>query len=115
MIGLTPIKTIYVSRHTTDLRKSIDGLCGCVEEVFNQDPLNGNLFVFFNKRMTMVKMLLWSRDGFCIFMKRLERGTFSLKNLTESGSVHVTELLCILDGIDLHGSYRRKRYSLPQK
>jgi transposase len=115
MIGLTPINTIYVSRHATDLRKSIDGLCGCVEEIFHQDPFNGNLFVFFNKRMTMVKMLLWSKDGFCIFMKRLERGTFSLKTLADSGNIHVTELLCILDGIDLYGSRCRKRYSLPQK
>ena len=115
MLGLSQIHTIYVSRLATDMRKGIDGLCGSVEEVFHQDPLNGNVFVFFNRRKTMVKLLLWSRDGFCVFMKRLEQGSFSLKDLHKSGSVELTELLCILDGIDLSGSSRRKRFSLPQK
>ena len=115
MLGLSQIHTIYVSRFATDMRKGIDGLCGSVEEVFHQDPLNGNAYVFFNRRKTMVKLLLWSRDGFCVFMKRLERGSFSLKTLGETGSIELTELLCILDGIDLSGSRRRKRFCLPHK
>ncbi len=112
MIGLTSIKNIYVSIQVVDMRKSFDGLCGCVEKLFDQDPLNGNLFVFFNRRHTMVKMLFWDRTGFCIFAKRLESGTFSLKNLHKSGSIDTAELYCILDGIELHGSIRRKRYLL---
>ena len=81
----------------TDMRKSYDGLCGCVERVFDEDPLNGNLFVFFNRKRTMVKMLLWERS------------------VREDGNVDIAELLCILDGIELEGSTRKKRFSLQKK
>lgn len=92
------------------MRKSFDSLCGCVEEHFHQDPLNGSLFVFFNRRRTMVKMLLWEKSGFWIFMKRLENGSFSLAGVDTRGMIDQTRLLCILDGIELAGSYQRKRY-----
>ena len=112
MIGLQSVKRIMVCTTPTDMRKSYDGLCGCVEQTLGEDPLNGNMFVFFNRKRTMVKMLLWDRSGFWIFSKRLECGRFSLRSVGEGGLVDTAELLCILDGIELEKSTRKKRFSL---
>jgi transposase len=115
MIGLQHVHRILVCTVPTDMRKSYDGLCGCVEGVFGADPLDGNMYVFFNRKRTMVKMLLWDRSGFWIFAKRLEAGRFSLRSVREDHCIDSTELLCILDGIDLDHSTRKKRFSLQKK
>ena len=112
MIGLQSVKRILVCTIPADMRKSYDGLCGCVEQILGEDPLNGNMFVFFNRKRTMVKMLLWDRSGFWIFSKRLESGRFSLRSVGEDGQVDTAELLCILDGIELDKSTRKKRFSI---
>lgn len=115
MIGMQSIRRILVCVVPTDMRKSFDGLCGCVESTFKQDPINGNMFVFFNRKRTMVKMLLWDRSGFWIFSKRLESGTFSLRSFGGNGEIDMAELMCILDGIELGKSYRKKRFSFEKK
>ena len=112
MISLHSIRSIMVCTVATDMRKSFDGLCGCVEQQLKADPLNGNMFVFFNRKRTMVKMLLWDRSGFWVFAKRLESGTFSLGSVGIEGEVDMTELMCILDGIELKNSRRKKRFSI---
>lgn len=60
------------------MRKGFDGLSGLVREGLLKDPLSGDVFIFFNKRRTHVKLLLWERDGFSLYHKRLERGTYEL-------------------------------------
>ena len=115
MIGMQKVHRILVCTVPTDMRKSYDGLCGCVEGEFEADPLDGNMYVFFNRKRTMVKMLLWDRSGFWIFAKRLEAGRFSLRSVREDRCIDSTELLCILDGIELEHSTRKKRFSLQKK
>lgn len=115
MIALHSIRRILICTVPTDMRKSFDGLCGSVEQQFQDDPVNGNMFVFFNRKRTMVKMLLWDRSGFWIFAKRLESGTFSLQSIKENSAIEMAELLCILDGIELDKSYRKKRFSITRK
>jgi len=115
MIGLQAVHRILICSVPTDMRKSYDGLCGCVERIFGEDPLNGNMFVFFNRKRTMVKMLLWDRSGFWIFAKRLEAGRFSLRAVRDDSHVDIAELLCIIDGIELDKSTRKKRFSLNKK
>ena len=112
MIGVHSIGRIFLCTQPTDMRKSFDGLCGEVERVFDQDPLNGNLFVFFNRKCTMVKMLLWDRYGFWVCAKRLQSGTFSLRSIEQSGETDITNLQCILDGLEITKSWRRKRFLL---
>lgn len=112
MIGFNSVQRILISTEPTDMRKSFDGLCGCVEQRFQMDPLGSTMFVFFNRKLTMVKMLLWDRYGFWIFAKRLERGTFSLYSVKNNKEIDSTELLCILDGIELLHSRRKKRFSV---
>lgn len=114
MLSFPPTVKVFACRTPIDLRKSFDGLSGCVEQIIGADPLSGHLFVFFNKRATMVKILVWDRTGFCIWCKRLEQGCFSLGSITADGAcMELPELLLILEGIDLSSVRRRKRFRLP--
>ena len=85
-------------------------------EGMGQDPLSGHLFVFFNRRGDRVKILFWDRSGFCLWYKRLEQGVFRLPQSladTVNPEVELADLSLILEGIDLSGAKRRKRYVAP--
>lgn len=100
------------------MRKGFDGLSGLVRDGLQKDPLSGDVFIFFNKRRNQVKLLLWERDGFSIYHKRLERGTYELPSLhSSSASVELRsdELMLILHGISLMSVRRRKRFEIDQK
>lgn len=93
------------------MRKGFDGLSGLVREGLGKDPLSGDVFIFFNKRRNQVKLLLWERDGFSIYHKRLERGTYELPS-SVSAELRSDELMLILQGISLKSVRRRKRFLL---
>jgi len=96
------------------MRRSFDGLAMMAREGMGQDPLSGHLFVFFNRRGDRVKILFWDRSGYCLWYKRLEQGVFRLpQGLADSHNpeVEVSDLSLILEGIDLSGARRRKRYT----
>lgn len=67
---------VHVYGRPVDMRKSYDGLYALTRQELGQDPLNGHLFVFINRRATQMKVLYWDRSGFCIWAKRLEQGRF---------------------------------------
>lgn len=114
MLSFPPTVKVYACKEPIDLRKSFDGLSGCVERLIGADPLSGHLFVFFNKRSNMVKVLIWDRTGYCIWCKRLELGRFSISSLPNNkGCIELPELMLILEGIDLSGARRKKRFRLP--
>lgn len=91
------------------MRKGFDGLSGLVREGLSKDPLSGDVFIFFNKRRTHVKLLFWEGDGFSLYHKRLERGTYELPS-TASVELRSEELMLILQGISLKSVRRRKRF-----
>ena len=102
------------------MRKGFDSLEGMVREYLRQDPLSGHLFLFLNRRRDRIKILLWERDGWVIWYKRLEAGTFQQldpgaaagRNLVEAGiELSTTELALLLTGVDLTSARRRKRYA----
>ncbi|MBQ6876143.1 MAG: IS66 family insertion sequence element accessory protein TnpB [Lachnospiraceae bacterium] len=77
MLGdITVAKDIYIACGYTDMRKSIDGLAAIVQQQFRMDPFSPALFLFCGKRRDRFKALLWEGDGFLLFYKRLENGTF---------------------------------------
>jgi transposase len=93
LIGTTPI----------DMRKSIDGLMGIVQEELREDAYSGHLFVFVSRRCDRVKILAWDKGGFVLFYKRLEEGKFKLPHMTPeapAANIDATQLAMRLDGID---------------
>jgi transposase len=114
MLTLPPSVKIYVAAQPVDARKSFDGLAALVEAEFGLEPLSGHLFLFLNRRGHVAQILFWDRNGFCIVKKRLEAGTFRLCRTPEGASPHVqidsAELALLLEGIELEGAKRRKRY-----
>lgn len=118
MMPLSPSLRFFLYAHATDMRKSFDGLSGLVTSALTRDPTSGDVYVFLNRRRDRMKLLLWDRNGFWLFYKRLEQGTFQLPaNLAEHASLELRydELLLILEGIDLTSIKRRRRYSLSSK
>ena len=100
MLTLTGATRIYLYRSPCDMRKSFDGLSGIVRSEMDQDPLSGSLFVFVNRRRTMVKLLYWDRDGLAVWFKRLERGCFTLPNAyTQDSLIERRHLNMLLEGI----------------
>lgn len=107
----------WVCTAATDMRRSFDGLIALTRNAIAQEPTSGHLFVFFNRRRDVVKMLYWDGGGFCIWSKRLEEGTFAPvvnSGSPESGSVLLDRagLLLLLEGIDPSKMKRRKRFQM---
>ncbi len=78
------------------------------------DPLSGHLFVFVSRQANYAKVLYGSRGGYCLWAERLERGRFA-RTAGAGAAVPMTdtELMTWLDGIELRGTVRRKRFTLP--
>jgi transposase len=117
MLTLPASVRIHLCTRPVDMRKSFDGLCLLTRAVLGEDPLSGHLFVFFNRTRDMVRILWWHSGGFCLFSKRLEKGSFRLPSPLpqDTGAVRLeaVELTLLLEGIDLKASVRRPRWQPP--
>src|SRR3977135_999246 len=114
MIHLPASVRVYLCLTACDMRKSFDGLHTLVREQLELDALAGHLFVFASRRRDRVKSVYWARDGFAMWSKRLEEGTYAVP-LAESAAerrreITAQELGALLSGIDLQQAKRRKRY-----
>ena len=94
---------VYLACGSTDLRKSIDGLAALVQEVFHLDPFSQCLFVFCNRQRDKLKILHWERNGFWLYYRRLEEGTFQWPESSTSPAIQIgrRELRWLLDGLSL--------------
>lgn len=104
---------VYLCTCPTDMRKGFDTLAVLVRESLGYDPLSGHLFMFVGRRRDRLKILYWDRDGYALWYKRLEKGTFRMP-VARDGATHVelkaSELAMLLEGIDLRSIKRRKRF-----
>ena len=113
MIHLPASVRVYLAAAPCDMRRSFDGLHALVTAVMQLGAFAGHLFVFANKRRDRIKILYWGRDGFAVWAKRLEQGTYAMP-FSESDEVRreiiAQELGALLSGIDLSQARQRKRY-----
>ena len=112
MIDFSDVR-IFFCTTPTNMKYSFDRLMGRVQEVFDEDPTSGHLFLFANRSRDRLKILFWDQDGFCIWYKRLERGTFQLLTTTndeEGIELDYSQLVKLLGGLDLRTGRRRRRY-----
>ena len=114
MLSLPPSVRLFVATQPVDGRKGADSLMVIVRDVFGQDPLSGHLFIFFSKRRERIRVVYWDRNGFATWTKRLESGrfrpNFSADGRLTSMPVEAAELALIVEGIELAGARRRRRW-----
>ena len=111
MIHLPASVRVYLCTSPCDMRRSFDGLHALVTGAMQLDAFAGHLFVFANRRKDRVKILYWDRDGFAVWAKRLEEGTYAMPFGDEARrEITAQELGALLSGIDLSTAKRRKRY-----
>ncbi len=119
MILIPQSVRIYVATAPANLRKSFEGLSNEVRTALVADPLSGHVFLFLNRTRTQVKMLVWTRGGFTIVHKRLERGrfTFPARVTAEAARVEIDahELAMLLEGLDLATVRAAVRWNPPAR
>jgi transposase len=115
MISFNSAQRFFLYRGSTDMRKSFDGLCGLVTNELQKPVSTGDVFMFINKPRNSIKLLVWDRNGFVIYYKRLEEGTFEIPDGDEKSIIiKWEELIMMLEGITLKSVKRRKRYTCQQ-
>jgi transposase len=116
MIHLPASVRVYLCTSPCDMRRSFDGLHALVTGAMKLDAFAGHLFCFSNRRRDRVKILYWDRDGFAVWAKRLEEGTYAMPFAEDADNeeprreITAQELGALLSGIDLSVAKRRKRY-----
>ena len=70
---------LFLCDQPVNMKKSFEGLSGIIEQLFPGELLSGAFFIFLNRKKDHIKILFWDHDGFVIYFKRLEKGTFLWK------------------------------------
>ena len=110
---------IYLCTSPADMRKGFDSLAALVKDYLGHDPLSRNLFLFVGRNKDRIKILYWDSDGFALWYKRLEEGTFRWPSAKTAGvsppslELKASELAMLLEGIDLSSIKRRRRFTYP--
>ncbi len=116
MLTLPASVRVYLAAEPVDLRRGHDGLVALVRNVWQLNPFDGHLFVFLGRRLDRVKILVWDRNGFVLYYKRLSQGRFRLPRIaagSERVEMDATTLAMLLDGIDVNLVARPTRWTPP--
>ena len=97
MLMLSENVRIFLCKEPISMRRSFEGLSTLVEQLFPEELFSGSCFVFLNKNRSHIKILFWDRDGFTIFYKRLEIGSFAR---IEQSALDRREFFMLLEGIE---------------
>ena len=107
---------VWLYTPPTDMRKSFDGLSALVKHTLCEDPISGHLFVFINRKRTLIKVLYFDRSGYCVWSKRLEQGRFHYReDLADKIVLDWMQLKLLLEGIEVKNTRHYKRYKRPQR
>ncbi len=103
---------VYLALGNTDMRKAINGLSILVEQAMDLNPFSGDLFVFCNRQRTIIKILYWDNNGFCLWSKRLEKHRFKWPAAAEDVvAIDVKQLDWLLAGLDFTSAHEQLYYS----
>lgn len=112
MFNLGSFHTYYLYTQPTDMRKSFDSLSGLVTSEMKSDPFNGQVYIFINKQRNRIKLLHWEAGGFTLYYKRLEKGRFEVRDVSESTcTIRWSDLMLIVEGIGIKNIRRSERFS----
>jgi transposase len=107
---------VFLYGQPTDMRKSFDGLQALTRHAMGQDPLNGSLYVFVNRRGSQMRVLYFDRSGFCLWAKRLEAGRFigDWRDV-RTHEMNWTQLKLLIEGIEPGRQRKRYRHAAHEK
>jgi hypothetical protein len=125
MFALTSSMVYFLYPGSVDMRKGIYSLYLLVKSEMRRNPLSGEVYLFFGRTRSTVKILHWEKDGFVLYVKKLERGTFRQAQCTAfempcynpgSGSYEMkwSTFVLIMEGVSVGSARYRKRFALPQ-
>ena len=112
MLSFSTQQRYFLYRPPTDMRKGFAGLSGLVRQHLYHPLMSGDVFIFINRRRDRIKLLMWDANGFAMYYKQLEKGTFELPPDDKTTSVELrwSDLVMLLEGIKIKHIKRRKRY-----
>jgi len=116
MLTLPASVRVYLAAEPVDLRRGHDGLVAIVRNVWRLNPFDGHLFVFLGRRLDRVKILVWDRNGFVLYYKRLSQGRFRMPSISKGAErveMDATTLAMLLDGIDVRHVARPSAWTPP--
>lgn len=116
MFTLSSSLRYHLYAHPTDMRNSFDGLSGIIRNELDGNPCSGDVFIFINRTRDRIKLLHWQDNGFTLYYKRLEEGTFEPFKYDfkqESITLSYPQLVMLIDGLSIKNIQQRKRFSLP--
>ena len=97
MLQLTPQSRIFLACEPADFRRGIDGLAALCRQRLREDPMDGAIFVFRNRRGTALKLLCYDGQGFWLCQKRLSQGRLRWwPSTTQASARHSARELQIL-------------------
>lgn len=109
MLSLSSSVRYFLYHQPVDMRCGIYSLAGLIQNHLKLDPLSGDIFIFIGKRGNQLRLLQWDRDGYALYSKRLESGTFE-RPKGENALLSSRELMLILQGVKLTSAQFRRRY-----
>jgi len=110
MLAISHTSRYYLYRKPCDMRFGIYSLSGLVRNELGHDPQSGDVFVFIGKRGNQIRFLQWDRDGFAMYVKKLERGTFEWPEGREA-AITSHQLTLLMEGVMLKTVRTRRRYT----
>src|SRR5215210_8781522 len=113
MLALSDAQRYFLYRHAADMRKSFYTIASLLQQEMQGNALSGDIFIFLSRRRNQIKLLRWDKDGYAIYCKRLEEGSYELPLQPDENSCIISrqQLLLILEGISLKQIKYHKRYS----
>lgn len=102
-------KKIWLYSKPVDMRKAITGLSAIVVDNITGNLTSGELFIFYNKSFNLAKILFWNYNGFCLLIKRLEKGTFKIcKRKNEIINISEKQLYRLIEGLHFTSDFENK-------
>ena len=106
-------KRVFVRMGFTDMRKQINGLSAVIQELKSEGPFDGSYYVFCGKTRKIIKIVYWDKNGFCLWLKRLEQDSFPWpKAGDELDEMTRQHIRLLLRGIDVWKEHKRIEYAI---
>jgi len=113
MLSFSLRTKIFMAVEPIDMRRGFDSLAAWVDQNLGRKTLDGDVFLFLSKRRDRIKIMWWDGDGFSLFYKRLELGTFEMPKhdgASKEITIDATTLSLLLRGIETSSVRMRKRF-----